>query len=821
MRGGCAGALLAVVIMAAHPATSQQTGSAAADSGSQPRAPANVPAMAQNDGSYGLLPGEQPDNHLGFNFLNHLAMDQKNFWVAPAHLKIKDLRWMLPLAGGTAALIASDSWMSKQVPDSPGQIDRSRKLSDYGAYSLIGLDGASFVLGELRGNDHLGETGLLGGEAALNASAAAYVLKAITQRPRPEQGNQHGSFLQGGASFPSEHSAIAWSVASVWAHEYPGTFSQIMAYGLASAVSLTRVTGREHFPSDVVIGGALGWYFGREAYRAHHDPELGGAPWGPLLPEPSREQPRRPEDMGSPDVPLDSWVYPALERLQALGYIHSAYLGLRPWTRMECARLVEEAGERLPQDDQGDGQGDGIVNQLAGEFAPESAWLEGSANLDAAVDSVYSRATSISGSPLRDGYHFAQTIINDYGRPYGEGFNNITGITAHAVAGPLFVSIQAEYQHAPAVASEPASVLAATAAQDQTEPLADGRKEIGRLRLLASSAGFVVHNTQVSFGLQSLWLGPGESGPLLMSDNAEPFLMLRIASASPAPLPLLSRLFGPAQTEFFVGQLSGHHWELNFPTLAGPNLTPQPFIQGEKISFKPTPNLEFGMGITAMFGGPGLPFTWRNFLRTYYAHSSNAQSNPGKRTSTADFSYRIPGLRNWLTLYMDSMVVDEISPLGSTRATVNPGVYLPRVPRVPRLEIRAEGLHEPLTQEFGPGFVYIDYRRFRDGYTNNGNLMGSWIGRAGLGGQAWLTYHLAPRSQLQFVYRHQEAARSFIGGGRLNDYSAGVQAGLSAGLVFSGSLQYEQWKFPVLSPLGQTDVSAAVQLTFTPHWRAR
>ena len=141
-----------------------------------------------------------------------------------------------------------------------------------------------------------------------------------------------------------------------------------------------------------------------------------------------------------------------------------------------------------------------------------------------------------------------------------------------------------------------------------------------------------------------------------------------------------------------------------------------------------------------MFAGPGLPFTWSNFFRTYHAHSTNAQTNPGKRTSTADFRYRLPGMRKWLTLYMDSMVVDEVSPIGSTRATVNPGIYMPQMPKIPKLEMRVEGLHEPLTHEFGPGFVYIDYRRFRDGYTNNGQLMGSWIGRAGLGGQAWLTY---------------------------------------------------------------------------------
>ncbi len=110
------------------------------------------------------------------------------------------------------------------------------------------------------------------------------------------------------------------------------------------------------------------------------------------------------------------------------------------------------------------------------------------------------------------------------------------------------------------------------------------------------------------------------------------------------------------------------------------------------------------MGYTAMFGGPGLPVTFGNFFRTFYVHSNTAANNPGKRISEADFSYRIPGLRNWLTFYFDSLVVDEISPIGSTRANVNPGIYMAHIPKVPKLEFRAEGFNVSRTKEFSPGF---------------------------------------------------------------------------------------------------------------------
>jgi hypothetical protein len=336
---------------------------------------------------------------------------------------------------------------------------------------------------------------------------------------------------------------------------------------------------------------------------------------------------------------------------------------------------------------------------------------------------------------------------------------------------------------------------------------------------------------QFSFGEESQWLGPGESGSLLMSNNAAPFPAFKIDDVVPHNIPGLSKILGPFRTEFFVGQLSGQQWEFcaaptcqsypGYPDVVGPHISPQPFIHGEKISFQPTENLEFGMGITAMFGGPGLPVTFGNFFRTYYAHSSIATTNPGKRISAADFTYRVPGLRNWLTFYMDSLVVDEISPIGSTRANVNPGIYMPQFPKMPKLQLRAEGINESTSHEFVPGFVYYDQRRYLNGYTNDGNLLASWIGRAGRGGQGWLTYSFSPRTQVEVGYRLQEVSPRFIEGGRLVDYSAQGEFMVGPNVSVSGLLQYEQWRFPVLSSTRQSDVTTSIEFKFYPRWRTR
>src|SRR3954470_1342443 len=367
------------------------------------------PTKPRDQDATGLLvPGTDPDNHLMIPFIDHLVQDQRSFWLAPAHFHRQDLKWIVPFAGVTAGFVQGDSWISKQIP--LGEVNRSKMFSNYATYSLIGTGAGSFLLGHIKNDDQMSEAGLLSGEAAINSTAISYFIKSVAQRERPYQQNGTGSFFQSGSSFPSEHAAIAWSIASVMAHEYPGTLTKILAYGLATGVSATRVTGQQHFPSDVIIGSALGWYFGRQVYRAHHDSDLGGSSWGSVMPEKSGDSTHNTENMGSPAVPLDSWIYPALERLIALGYIKSGYLGIRPWTRLECARMLEEAQQAI--EDVGDQGGEAvrIYNDLAGGLSPETGRVDGAANVGMSLDSVYARSTQVSGAPLRDGYHFGQTI---------------------------------------------------------------------------------------------------------------------------------------------------------------------------------------------------------------------------------------------------------------------------------------------------------------------------------------------------------------------------------------------------------------------------
>jgi len=766
--------------------------------------------------------GPQPSSTDGFRgLLTRFAQDQQRIWTGPSRIHLSDGAWLVPLGGIAAGLFATDASYSASVSQNPSTISHYNTLSNAGIAGLAGASAGMYLFSFPAHSDHWRETGFLSGEAALNSLLVIEAMKYSLGRQRPYQDHGNGDFFRGGTSFPSEHAAAAWAIASIIAHEYSGIIPKLAAYGTASLIDYSRLQAHQHFPSDVFIGSLLGYLVARSVYVRRHDPELGGDSWESPREFVEGDRSRDPAYMGSPYVPLDSWVYSAIARLEALGYVRTAFLNMRPWTRLECARLVEEAGQLIRETGDDNPSIAKLYKTLAAEFWDEIRTLEGEPNIGAKFESIYTRTTGISGRPQVDGYHFGQTLINDYGRPYGKGVNLISGASAYATVGTLAFYVRGEYQRAPAVPSDPFSVQQAIANADQTLPVPNGRPEINQFGLIDAYMSVTLNNTQFSFGKQSLWLAPSQSSSLLFSNNAASVPMFKISSVSPFKIPLLSRLLGPTQGEYFLGQLDGHQFEFNpvDSALVGPGgVGPQPFIQGFKLNFKPTANFEFGAGYTALFAGPGLPFTFHNFMRSLFSHTSGS-NNPGKRTTSFDFSYRVPRLRKWLTIYSDLLAVDEYSPIGSTRATVNPGIYMPQIPKIPKLELRAEGLHEPTTTEFAPGFVYYGQRRYRDGYTNDGNILGSWIGRAGLGGQGWLTYSFSPRNKLQFSYRHQEVSSAFIGGGRLVDYSLGGDILATPNLALSGYVQYEQWRFPVISPNRHSPVVASIQLTFYPHLR--
>jgi hypothetical protein len=133
----------------------------------------------------------------------------------------------------------------------------------------------------------------------------------------------------------------------------------------------------------------------------------------------------------------------------------------------------------------------------------------------------------------------------------------------------------------------------------------------------------------------------------------------------------------------------------------------------------------------------------------------------------------------------------------------------------------------------------------KQGYTNQGQLFGDWIGREDKGGQAWITWHLSGNEWLQVGLRSQKATKYFIpgslatqpipfpsngcpiadpgtstclapGGTTLNDINFNVVKRIGKDFEINGNFVYEHWKAPIYLPGLQTVTATTIQLTWYP-----
>ncbi len=155
--------------------------------------------------------------------------------------------------------------------------DYRRASNLTGIYIPVAAAGTALFAGTVRHDEHLRETGALAMTAMADTQLLTSFLKFATDRARPQATgltSQSGSFWPGGHSssadsFPSGHTANAFAIAHVIADEYPGWKVKLAVYGLAAATGFERVQGREHFPSDVLVGGALGYLVGGYIFDHH------------------------------------------------------------------------------------------------------------------------------------------------------------------------------------------------------------------------------------------------------------------------------------------------------------------------------------------------------------------------------------------------------------------------------------------------------------------------------------------------------------------------------------------------------------------------
>jgi hypothetical protein len=195
--------------------------------------------------------------------------DDADLWTSPLRIHREDLKWFVPFAAGAAALLKTDRSISAEIGEDKNIQGPSHAVSQMGSFSLYLTPAALMVLGHVSKDERTTHAGSVTLQAVLHSAIIVQTLKASTNRQRPDNPHGDGGFWDGGKSFPSGHAMSSWAFAEALSDQYPEKkWIRIGSYGMATAVSLSRISGQNHFPSDVLVGSSLGWLIGH--YISHH-----------------------------------------------------------------------------------------------------------------------------------------------------------------------------------------------------------------------------------------------------------------------------------------------------------------------------------------------------------------------------------------------------------------------------------------------------------------------------------------------------------------------------------------------------------------------
>lgn len=388
-----------------------------------------------------------------------------------------------------------------------------------------------------------------------------------------------------------------------------------------------------------------------------------------------------PVPASSATVPLDSWVYPALDKLSALGVLETPLQGIRPLSRREIARQL---GGGASQNDL-PAAADLLLATLRTEFRPELDRTTADDRHFTPIDT------------LEAGYRLAAGLLPGPGdRP--SFLANRDGTFQHH-RHRLWLSFAGD--GARGRFSGEWRPLFFT---DEAATLQSGR--------VALSAG----SWELSLGRQSLWWGQGRHGTLLLSNNARPLDMVRLTTPSPVSLPGLFRVVGPVRFDLFISRLEKAR------------VVPEPYLAGMRLTVMPTDYLELGAARTIIFGGRGQPHVGVNDFLEILAGENNApgEADTSNQLAMLDARLTLPGPLK-AQLYGEYGGEDEAGMFPIKTAWLA-GLHLPAIAAGGRLSLRVE--YADLSLQTARTRWY-SHSLYRSGYTHRGSVLGHQIGGDG------------------------------------------------------------------------------------------
>ena len=369
-------------------------------------------------------------------------------------------------------------------------------------------------------------------------------------------------------------------------------------------------------------------------------------------------------------VPVGDDAYNMLFRLEAEGLITSGLLDILPISRREMQRLISEAERNAAASDHLNSEDREDISLLKARFGDEA---QASAKYIKPLDEAYVRYVYASANPRENGlnYNFTSSpdgagikipivptanpngfVYNNNGDDYGKNSNFRLGFASLADMGWFSFYINPEYRYT-----------------DTTSQI-----DLNKIYGVFSALGL-----DLEVGRDSQWWGPGYNGELLVSDNSDPFTMIKLTNDRPAVLPWIFKYLGLTKFAFFVTKLDSS--SIN---------PPSPYMWGMRLDLKPTPHVEIGITRTALLCGEGRPCGFQDWLNTFTGNTQNKVNTPdksGTERGSVDIKLTLPFKVQPAQVYFEEGAYDKG---WSPKAAFLAGIYLPRILNIDRVDFRAE-----------------------------------------------------------------------------------------------------------------------------------
>jgi hypothetical protein len=435
-----------------------------------------------------------------------------------------------------------------------------------------------------------------------------------------------------------------------------------------------------------------------------------GLPALPCLASSSPQLPSAQHQL-SANVPLNSYVYDYLEKLDGLGYLQDMRIGAKPYTRMQVAKWVQQMTDAMSVRPDVPPYAWAMLSQLQQTFSQELATLKGNSPQNGiavkewTIGETYYTGDSLSHQGSTSTYQ--PLNINQNGYRYAPHANEVFSLLLEGnVNNHLVVSATPRFSY---------------------DNLNEANSDL--------ESGYIktkVNNVEIQLGKDPMWWGQGSRGSLLLTNNATPQTAFKLSNIDPLKPGGFFKFLGPLNVNVFYSILENDRSDVKYPSFVG-----------FRTDFTPTANFTFGGARTSILGGQGHMLNSGDFWQFLTGHNADTV-NADKWNSIAggDFRWRVPKW-NGLQLYGELYGEDQahaltIIPMPSEVAGLV-GAYIPRLSTNGNWDAHLEWAHTTKS--------WYTHSLYRNGYTYKGDIMGDAMGNNANRYYAKLTYFSLDGSQ--------------------------------------------------------------------------